>query len=84
MGPEQTRQKKDIHHRGAIKYSLLHTPLMNLLGAKKTQSPEQLGLRLVLAMNFSVVTLYGVSYHVISSLLEQLSRRTRVEFYGFW
>ena len=73
MGPEQTKQKKDIHHRGTIKYSLLHTPLMNLLGANKKQSPEQLNLWLVLAMNFSVVTLYGVSYHVVSSLLEQCS-----------
>ena len=35
MSPEQTKQKKDIHHRGTIEYSLLHTPLMNFLGAKE-------------------------------------------------
>lgn len=79
MGPKQTKQKKDIYHRGAIKYSLLHTPLMNFLGAKKKQSPKQLSLWLVLAMNFLVVTVYGVNCHVISSLLEQRSRKTLVQ-----
>ena len=62
MGPKQTKQKKDIYHRDAIKYSLLHTPLMNFLGAKKKQSPKQLSLWLVLAMNFLVVTVYGVNF----------------------
>lgn len=78
MGPEQTKQKKDIHHRGTIEYSPPHT-FDEFSGCKGKIVSEQLSLWLVLTMNFLVVTLYGVYYHVFSSLPEQYSGKTTVQ-----